>query len=132
LLLLQIWSCSQGTNQRFRLDFIRTTLRARSTTVSVVTNSTALPLLTREDATAQAHIHGKMSSPPIPSNDSASAAAASVATASDSTAASQVASHNQAGIEAVPMTPEEVAAAAEVMVSPPRPAATSEEMGFGA
>jgi hypothetical protein len=43
---------------------------------------------------------------------------------------SEVAS--QAGLEAVPMTPAEVAAAEEVTASPPRPAATAAEMGYGA
>jgi hypothetical protein len=117
LLLPQIWSCSLGANQRFRLDFMPTTLRARSAaTADTVTNSTALPLLTREEAAAEAGIRGTMSSPPIPSTD-------------DSI---EMASQSQAGVEAVAMTSEETAAAAEVKMSPPRPAATAEEMGLGA
>jgi hypothetical protein len=132
LLLLQIWGCNQSPAQRFRLDFIRPTLRAlRSSATSTVTNSTALPLLTREEAAAQADIRGKVSSPPIPSNDGVSAAAAAAA-APTLTAADSSVTAPQAGVEAVPMTPEEVAAAAEVTVSPPRPAATADEMGLGA
>jgi hypothetical protein len=127
LLPLQIWGCNQSPAQRFRLDFIRPTLRTlRSSATGTVTNSTALPLLTQEEAAAQADIRGKMSSPPIPSNDGANAAVAAASTP----AAAETAP--QAGIEAVPMTPEEVAAAAEATASLPRPAATADEMGLGA
>jgi hypothetical protein len=75
-----------------------------------------------------------MSPSPIPSNDdaSASAAAAAASAASTSTAVDEVTSHDQPGIEGVSMSPEEVAAAAEVTASPPRPAATAAEMGYGA
>jgi hypothetical protein len=129
LLLRQIWTCNQKANQRFRLDFLRTTLRstnARSTAPDTVSNSTALPLLTQEEAAAQAIIRGNTSSPPIPPSDGASTASTVALAAASTSTAAEVAS--QAGNETAPMTPEEVAAAAEVTTSPPVPAATAADM----
>jgi hypothetical protein len=132
LLLLQIWSCNQKANQHFRLDFLRTKLRSATTRRSAaaghntIFNSTALPLLTQEEAAAQANIRGKVSSPPIPPSDGANTASTAALAAPLTSTAAEVAS--LAGIDAVPMTPEEVAAAAEVTTSPPVPAVAATDM----
>ncbi|KAF6263528.1 ricin B lectin domain-containing protein [Scenedesmus sp. NREL 46B-D3] len=119
---MQIWGCNGSPAQRFRADFVPRTLRARSTTGG--RNSTELPLLTREEAAAQASTRTDATSPVFVSADASAAdpdAASSAAAATATAAAADSSPKVPPGIDAVAFTAEEAAAAAAAPSSPPTP-----------